>query len=180
MTPEQACEFQRKAGRGRWRGLTADERSEINRKTIERRWGQVAYAKNQEKADRLYAFLREYISAKRYAPTWREIRHAMREDANTVKRLLQIPERIGRIQRHRWNRGITLSPLGAQPQAVALSFGEESAAQGSAVIVVPRPTTKCYDCDNPAVAGKTRCELHLARVREACKRSYAKRRTAQT
>ena len=115
MTPEQACEFQRKAIRGRWRGLTANERSEINRKLIERRWGQVAYAKNQEKADRLYAFLCEYISAKRYAPTLREISYAMRQKVVTAKRLLQILERIGRIQRHGWIRGITLSPLGGQP-----------------------------------------------------------------
>jgi hypothetical protein len=178
MTPEQACEFQRKAAQGRWRGVTADEHSKISRKAIGRRLGQVAYAKNQEKADRLYAFLREYISTKRYAPGWREIRQATGQDADTVKRLLQILERIGRIQRHAWNRGITLTPLAAQPPAVALSF-RESAPQGSAVIV-PRPTKKCYDCDHPAVAGKTRCELHLARVREACKRSYAKRRTAQT
>ncbi|MGO9947487.1 MAG: LexA family protein [Steroidobacteraceae bacterium] len=176
MTPEQVCEFRRKAGQGRWRGLTADERSEVNRKLIERRWGQVAYAKNQEKADRLYAFLREYISAKRYAPTMREISHAMRQTRDIVKRLLQILERIGRIQRHAWRRGITLSPLGAQPPAVAFSFGGESTAQGSATIVVPRPTKKCYDCDDPAVAGKARCEQHLARVREACKRTLAKKR----
>jgi hypothetical protein len=176
MTPEQACEFQRKAGRDRWRGVTADERNRIIRKLNERRLGKVAYAKNQEKADRLYAFLREYISAKRCAPTWREIRHATRQDADTVKRLLQILERIGRIQRHAWNRGITLSPLGAQPPApaMAISFGEESAAQGSAAIVVPRPK-KCYDCDDPAVEGKARCELHLARVLEACLRSRAKK-----
>jgi hypothetical protein len=178
MTPEQACEFQRKAGQGRWRGVTAVERSKIQRKAIERRWGLIAYAKNQEKADRLYAFLREYISAKRCAPTWREIRHATRQNADTVKRLLQILERIGRIQRNAWNRGrgITLSPLGAQPGA--LSLGGESSAQDAAAIVVPRATKKCYDCDDPALAGKTRCGLHLARVREACNRSHAKKRAA--
>jgi hypothetical protein len=174
MTPEQAREFQRKAGQGRWRGVTADEHSKISRKAIERRLGQVAYAKNQEKADRLYAFLRDYISAKGYAPTLREISYAMRQKVSTAKRLLQILERIGRIQRHAWGRGITLRPLGAQTSAVALTFGE-SAAQGSAVIVAPRPTKKCYDCDHPAVAGKTRCEQHLARVREVCNRSHAKK-----
>jgi hypothetical protein len=173
MTPEQAGEFQRKAAQGRWRGVTAEEHSRISRKAIERRLGQVAYAKNQEKADRLYAFLREYISAKGYAPSWREIRHATHQDGDTFKRLLQILERIGRIQRHAWNRGITLSPLGAQP----LSLEGESTAQGSEAIVVPRQTKKCYQCDDPAVVGKTRCELHLARVREACNRSHAKKRT---
>jgi hypothetical protein len=178
MTPEQAFEFQRKAGQGRWRGLTADERNEINHKLIERRWGQVPYAKNQEKADRLYAFLCESISAKRCAPSTREMSHAMGRNYRTVKRLLQILERIGRIQRHAWNQGITLSPSGAHPPAVALSFGGESAPQGSAVIVVPRPTKKCYQCDDPAVAGKTRCELHLVLAQEACKRSRAKKRTA--
>lgn len=180
MTPEQACEFQRKAGQGRWRGVTVDECSKIQRKAIERRWGQVAYAKNQEKADRLYAFLREYISVKRYSPTMWEISHAMLLNADTVRRLLQILERIGHIQRHAQNRWITLSPLGAQSPAVALSFAGESAAQGSAVIVVPRQTKKCYQCDDPAVAGKTRCEQHLARAQEACKRSRAKKRTAGT
>jgi hypothetical protein len=176
MTPGQACEFQGKAGQGRWRGVTAAERRKINRKLIERRWGQVAYAKNQEKADRLYTFLREYISAKRCAPTWREIRQATRQDADTVKRLLQILERIGRIQRHGWNRGrgITISSWGAQPPAGALSLGGESAVQGSEAIVVPRQTKKCYQCDEPAIAGKTRCETHVARAREA----HAKKRAA--
>ena len=66
-------------------------------------------------------------------PAMREMSRAMRQDANTIKRLLQILERIGRIQRHAWNRGrgITLSPSGAQPPAVALGFEGESAAQGS-------------------------------------------------
>jgi hypothetical protein len=175
MTPEQAREFQRKAGQGRWRGVTPDEHSKISRKAIGRRLGQAAYAKNQEKADRLYTFLRDYISAKGYAPNWREIRHATHHDGDTFKKLLQILERIGRIQRHAWSRGITLSPLGGQrPEAVTLGFGE-SPAQGSALIVVPRMTKKCYDCDNPAVAGKTRCEQHLARVREVYNRSHAKK-----
>jgi hypothetical protein len=68
-------------------------------------------------------------------------------------------------------RGITLSPLGAQTSAVALSLGGESAA-----IVVPRTTKKCYNCDYPAVAGKTRCEHHLVRAQEAHKRSRATKR----
>jgi hypothetical protein len=177
MTPEQAHEFQRKAAQGRW-GATADERSRIARELNDRRWGQVAYAKNQAEADRLYAFLREYISAKRCAPTMREMWYAMRRDRRSVNRLLQILERIGRIQRHAWGRGITLSQLDAHTPAVALSFRGELALQGSEAIVVPRPTKKCYQCDGSAVAGKTLCEQHLARAREASNRSHAKKRAA--
>jgi len=178
MTPEQARELQRKAGQGRWRGVRADEHSRIARKAIERRLSQAGYAKNLEKADRLNAFLREYISANHYSPTIWEISHAMLLNADTVRRLLQILDRIGRIQRHAPNRWNTLSPLGAQPQAAAFSFRGESAAQGSAAIVVPRATRKCCQCDAPAVAGKSRCELHLARAREASNRSHARKRSA--
>ena len=180
MTPEQAREFQRKAARGRW-GVTADERTRIALQLNERRWGKVAYAKNQERADRLFAFLREYISAKHCAPTMLEISAAVHQHKDTVKSLLQVLERIGRIRRHAWNRGrgITLvSPLGAQP-AVALSLGGESALVPAAA-VVPRSTKKCSDCDEPAVAGKTRCRRHLARtsVASACnhKRTYAQKK----
>jgi hypothetical protein len=169
MTPEQACEFQRNAAQGRWKGLTADERSEINRKLIQRRWAKVAYAKNQEKADRLYAFLQEYISAKHCAPTLAEITRGVHQAPKTVRRLLQILERVGRIQRHTWNlghRGITLNQSSAQSLAAKLNFEEEPAAIPRAVIVT-RPTKKCYDCDEPAIAGKARCELHLARYKGA-------------
>jgi hypothetical protein len=179
MTAEQAREFQRKAAQGRW-GMTADERSKLSRTLNERRWGKVAYAKNQEKADRLCAFLREYISAKRYAPSMREIPHAIHQDAKTIRRLLQILERIGRIQLHPWDRGITLTNGESEPPGIAFSFGVEPAAQSFASILAPRSTRKCSDCDEPAVAGKTRCRRHLARtsVASACshKRTYAQKK----
>jgi hypothetical protein len=180
MTAEQAREFQLKAARGRW-GATAEERSRIARELNERRWGQVAYAKNQAEVDRLYAFLREYILAKHYAPTVAEITRAAHLDAKTVRRLLQILERIGRIQRHAWSRGrgITLSQPTAQLPAAKLNFEEEPTPLIPWVIV-PRSAKKCYDCDEPAVAGKTRCRRHLARtsVASACsqKRTYAQKK----
>jgi hypothetical protein len=170
MTPEQAHEFQLKAARGRWHGLTADERSAINRKLIERRWAKVAYAKNQEKADRLYAFLQEYISAKHCAPTLAEITRGAHQVPKTVKRLLQILERMGRIHRHTWNRGsrgITLNQSSARSPAAKLNFEEEPAAPIPRAVTVTRPTKKCYDCDEPAIAGKTRCQRHLARYKGA-------------
>ncbi len=171
-TTEQAQEFQLKAAQGRW-GKTPEERSRIARELNERRWGQVAYAKNQAKADRLYAFLREYILAKHYAPTRAEITRGAHQDIKTVKRLLQILERIGRIQQHTWNRGcggrgITLN----QSSAANLNFEEEPAAPIPWAVIVPRSTKKCYDCDEPAVAGKTRCELHLRQVSAASSRSH--------
>ena len=181
MTDERAREFQLKAARGRW-GVTAEERSRIARELNERRWGQVAYAKNQAEVDRLYAFLREYILAKHYAPTVAEITRAAHQDPKTVRRLLQILERIGRIQRHAWSRGrgITLNPADrTQLPAAKLNFEEEPTPQIPWVIV-PRSTKKCYDCDEPAVTGKTRCRRHLARtsVTSACrhKRTHAQKK----
>ena len=130
------------------------------------------HAKNQEKADRLYAFLREYIAAKGCAPSGPEISDALHQNRDkTTKKLLQILQRAGRIQLHPWRRGITLTQA-EKPREIALSFGVEPAGPISASILIPRSTRKCYDCDEPAVEGKTRCERHLHRASASSCRSH--------
>lgn len=124
-TPDERREAARKASKAYWTRMTAEQRSESvrarvqgrtpevrrasARKASECRWGQLAYAANQIEADRVYAFLREYISANRYAPTLREIFRATGYGDKRIDRLLQILDRIGRIQRHPWVRGIALT-----------------------------------------------------------------------
>lgn len=148
------------------------------------RLGQLASAATPEqrkqredaKAERLYAFLREYFAAKGYAPSWPEFRHA-HLGANIGGQLRAL-ERSGRIQLHPWNRGITLSQVESEPPSIAFCFGVEPATQSFASILVPRATRKCYDCDDPAVAGKTRCQRHLRQVSAASSRNH-KRKCAQ-
>jgi hypothetical protein len=127
LTPEQIRAAAGKASRAYWERMTPEERSESMRARVRvrtpevrresarkasaaaaRQRGQAAYAANQNEVDRVYAFLREYISAKRFAPTLKEIRRATGQHWSTVQRLLQILDRIGWIQRHPWARGITL------------------------------------------------------------------------
>jgi hypothetical protein len=128
-----------------------------------------------ERAECLYAFIREYIRAKGYAPQRREIRQTVRGiDSRNIGGLLQILERSGRVQLHPWSRGITLVDCETTPES-AVSFGVEPAVHSPAPELVPRSTKKCYDCDEPAVAGKSRCELHLARLCEAVKRHQEKK-----
>jgi len=69
MTPEQRSE----AVKARIRARSPEAQRKIARKAVETRWARVAYSKNPEPADRVYAFLQDYISRKRYAPTVREI-----------------------------------------------------------------------------------------------------------
>ncbi|MGH9545322.1 MAG: LexA family protein [Terriglobales bacterium] len=104
MTAEERSE----RVRARVQGRTPEVRQASARTASERRWGQLAYAANQLDADRVYAFLRNYISEKRYAPTLAEIARAADRPGKTVQRLLQILDRMGRIERHPWVRGITL------------------------------------------------------------------------
>jgi len=125
LTPEQIRETARKASQAYWTRMTPEQRREkvrarllarapkvrqnSARKAAERRWGQLAYAANQKEADRLYAFLEEYISAKRYAPTVKEISSALHHEQQLIRTTLRILERIGRIERHPWERGIVLN-----------------------------------------------------------------------
>jgi len=138
LSPEQVRESARKASRAYWAGMTPEERSECVRsrvrarapevrrdsasKAAQRRWGQVAYAKNQNDADCLFAFIEEYIRVNRYAPTIIEMARATHHEETKTKALLQILERIERIQRHPWARGISITPT--VPLSEALAMGD--------------------------------------------------------
>jgi hypothetical protein len=135
MNPEQVREITSKASRTYWARMTPQERSartralvlmrspEVRRnsarKASQRRWGQLAYAANQNDADRVYAFLQEYISAKRFAPTLGEVSRATGHPNNRTTRVLEILDRIGWIQRHPWARGITLTSAASDTTAPA-------------------------------------------------------------
>lgn len=173
MSPEEARNFQQKAGKARMERMTPEERSKLARRAIRIRLARIAYARDPGPADRLYAFLSDFISAKRYSPTLREISQALHRDQQTIERLLQMLEASGRLKRQPWQRGIVLSN-GIKSALAALSL-VQPAQQIPVEVVMPRASRKCYDCDEPAVAGKTRCERHLARANEASKRSHARK-----
>src|SRR5262249_33931972 len=145
MAPEDAQDFQRKAGKARMAGMTPEERSELSRRAIQIRWTWIAYAKNPEPADHLFAFLRDFIDANHYSPTVSEVRKAMHHDGQTTEKLLQMLEATGRIKRHPWKRGITIPSLATQVSATNPNHNNREIAQ----LIAPRATKKCYDCDEP-------------------------------
>jgi hypothetical protein len=105
-------------------------------------------------------------------PTESEVRSLLTEEILTSW-LLRMLEATGRIQRQPWCRGITL--VDAQPKALRPVIAvEEPGSQFLAPTLLPRSTRKCYDCDAPAMEGKTRCGKHVAAVRESSRRSHRK------
>src|SRR5579872_2226444 len=80
MTPEQRSE----ALKARIRARSPEVQRKIARKAVETRWARVAYSKNPQPADRVFAFLEDYISRKRFAPTVREICHGTGQSNNVV------------------------------------------------------------------------------------------------
>lgn len=187
LTPEQIREFNSKSSRAYWTRMTAEQRSEAvrarvqvrspevrrssARKAAEHRWAQPAYATHQKDADRLYAFLEEQISAKHYAPTVKELSRALGHEPWFTKRLLRILQRIGRIQRHHWAVGITLT----SPAPVSSQVSSQIGLSGTAVRLVPerKAFKACIECANPAVDGRTRCERHLVLASEGRARKRA-------
>ncbi len=187
MTPEQIREAASKASRAYWRQMTPEQRSDTvrshvqvrspevrrssARKAAEHRWGQPAYIVHQKDADRVYAFLEEYSSAKHYAPTVKEVSHATRFDPGFTRRLLRILQRVGRIQRHPWPRGITLTSHSSQ---VPVQTPQISLSVTAARLVPERKGFKaCIECANPAVDGRTRCARHLVLAIEGRARKRA-------
>lgn len=121
MSPEQRSE----AVKARVRARSPEPQRKISRKAIETRWARAAYAANPQDADRLYAYLEKYIAAKRYAPTVKEISRALQRDPVRIRKSLHILERIGRIERHPWERGIVLNgPIAEFAPALALETTE--------------------------------------------------------
>jgi hypothetical protein len=175
MTPEQAAAVRKGAGQKRWAGVSPEERSRINRRLIQRRWDRVAYAKNPAPADQLFEFLQGFISAKGYSPSTQELRKAIHHEPKTIEKLLRMLEATGRIQRQAWDRGITLVDVQPPTAVIPVLPVQESGTQFLSPIL-PRSARKCYDCDSPAIAGKARCEKHLAIVLESSKRSHAHRK----
>lgn len=177
MPPDEAAEFQRNAGRKRWLGSTPKERSRLARKAIQTRHARIAYAKNPGPVDELLAFLKTFIATNGYSPSMRAIEKAMHHNLTTTGNLLRMLEAMGRIERPTWRRAITIK--GNEPTIAQPSEGEPKRVQVLA-IAVPRSTRKCYDCDEPALGGKKRCEKHLAKVREACNRNRKAHHTRYT
>jgi hypothetical protein len=166
MLPEEARAFQQSAGAARMRVLSPENRSALARRAITLRWARIHYAKNPAPADRVLAFVADFIAAKHYSPATREIYRALHHNPKTLEKLLEMLEAVGKIKREPWNRGIVLC-IGTveSPPAVDDSAAREAEAPIEVEVVTPRVTRKCYDCDNPAVEGKTRCPRHLARAR---------------
>jgi hypothetical protein len=182
FTSEQAVEIRRGAGQKRWLGVSAEERSKQARKAIQSRHAKTAYTRNPEPAERLLTFLREFIRDRSYSPTVSEVCKGVHHNRETVSGLLRQLQSVGRIQRGRWDRGIALCETkvltGATP---ANSLEPETEILITTVALAPRGK-KCYECDAPAVNGKTRCERHLALGLAAKNRAYlhaaqTKRRT---
>jgi|SRR5579862_6257950 len=169
FTPEQAVEIRRGAGQKRWLGVSAEERSKLGRRAIQARHAKTAYARNPEPAERLLTFLREFIHARGYSPTVAEVSKGLRRDGKTVYGLLRQLQSVGHIQRGRWDRGIALCETKVPTSATPANRLEAETENISSVAIVPRGK-KCYECDAPAVNGKTRCERHLALALAASKR----------
>ena len=177
FTPEQAVEIRKGAGQKRWQGMSAEEISRAQTKAIQTRWDKVAYAKNPEPADRLFAFLQDFIASNRYCPTVYQIGKLLHHNPADTGRLLRILEAIGRINRHATGNRVVITlnePTPSDPIMPAL--GSDVLQISLAPIVTPRKGKKCYDCDAPAVTGKARCEKHLEKVSKSSLLAHRRRK----
>lgn len=190
-TPEQHREQMRKARGVYWGSMTPEQRSEavkarvrarspelqrkIAQKAVETRWARAVYSKDPQPADQLYAFLENYIAAKRYAPTVEEIARGAGQSNKVITRLLRILERIGRIERHPWERGIVLN--GPAPEAASVVQLENEEPPCLAV-AISTPATVERAIDWKAIS-KTFAGVPITRLTAAAIARHFRQRTAQ-
>jgi hypothetical protein len=137
-------------------------------------------APSGDDAGKAYQFVAEYITAKNYPPSEREIATAMGWPKWRSKPALEALQQAGKIRlipgrdgnRHR----ITLTALPTQHVARSTSPAEKASVKAA----IPKPgQIICVQCRNPVCEkSKWYCDLHLRLNREAAKRCLDKKRKA--
>ena len=126
--------------------------------------------------ERVYGYLVEYITAKKYPPSGNEIAQAMgRAGTRRIRAAIEALQQLGKIQVFQPTRGrrdIRLANIATQKVNITIAAAH---SWPKSIPLTPGPII-CIQCANPVCKqSKTRCALHLQLAREASERLHRRR-----